>query len=328
MDEVTVAACRWLLAGSPPGGYSGPDPGGGHGLSPLLAGETGKRGAAIRSEMAWLRRREAMSSALCRLAEQGTGVWAYKGFDLAGTLYPFPGARPMSDVDLFTSKRDLPGVLEVFRADGWSAASPGRGLLSAGIVSEIKLIKHGMIVELHTHIFYFPALFPGRFPPGVMARGRILGPGLQGFPWDFELLVVVLHMLSNSSVRPVWWTDTVLLCMEIGRSRLWREFARSAWMSRFARPVSEVLAVAAEAGAPVPASVLRLLEKAHEAPSGILEALRLGRGRPTVMSLRCMTGWRRISWFYSLMWMLVSGRSPLSWDPPEGFSLRGRTSSS
>jgi len=314
MDGVTAAACSWLLAGSPSGGYSGPVPEKGHGLAPLLAGETGDTDTAMRSEAAWLRRRESLRSVLARLGERGTELWAFKGFDLAGTLYPFPGARPMSDVDLFVRKRDLPVILEAFRMDGWSAASPGSGLLSAGIVSEIKLMKERMIVELHTHIFYFPALFPGRFPPGILLRGRELEPGVRGFPWDFELLLVVLHMLSNPTVRPVWWTDIILLCMEMNRSGLWREFARGAWMSGFARPVSAVLVAAGEEGARVPDTVLRMLAGSPEAPPGILEALRTGSRRPTVMTLRYMTGWRRISWLYSLLWMLVSGRSAQSWD--------------
>lgn len=329
-DEVTASACRWLLEGAEPGRYCGPVPDPGHDLACLLARETGRRELVLSSEAVWVRRMESLRPVTERLHAAGADLRAAKGFDLAQCLYSSPGARPMSDVDLYVRQRDIAMVISVFRMDGWSVSLPGRGLLDSGVVSEVKLLKNDLIVELHTHVFYFPALFPGRLPRGLFEGGRELEPCLRGFPWPFGLLLAVLQVLSGPAVRPAWWTDICLLCREVDRSRLWREFTRYAWMTRLGPQVSGVLEEAVALGAPVPPGVLRVLRESPAAGYRCLAALRQGRRRPSVMNLLRLTGWRRVSWFYALLWMTVSRRDPMV---PEqqwkgSVSLRGRSSSS
>lgn len=314
-DEATVAACRWLLAGGQAGGYDGPDPGPDHDLAPLLSRETGRKDITLLAEAEWVRREEVLRSVLERIHGAGGTVWAFKGFDLARSLYPFTGARPMSDVDIFFRpfQRDL--VLDAFRYGGWSPGSPGGGVFASGIVSEMKLRKLDVLVELHSHIFYFPALFPGVLPRDLYGAGRDLSPGLKAFSWHNTLLLVILHMLVNRGHRPVWWVDLALLCQKVTLSGRWREFSFNASRTGFGHSVASILRAASRGlSAQVPEKDLEILERGGNRSESLLEGLRFGRGMPTAMNLRYLRGWKKISWLYSLLWMLVSRRRPVAWN--------------
>jgi hypothetical protein len=311
-DTITRAACRWLLAGGEPEGYAGPEPGSGHGLSPLLAGETGRRDISLSSAGMWFRQEQIVRTVLERISLENTEVWAVKGFDLARSVYPRPGSRPMNDTDLFMDPRNRQKILRIFRQAGWSRATPGDGVFSAGIVSEMKMIRQGMIVELHTHIFYFPATFPGRLPPDLFENGRLLEPGLMGFAWHNALLLVILHMLTNRVIRPVWWVDVCLLARKTTEAGNWDLFTRNALMTNLGHSIAEVLVTAGGMlDAPVPQSVIHALESCDSGREGVLERLTSRRMAPTLFNLRCLTGWKRVSWFYAFLWLVLTGRKTL-----------------
>lgn len=317
-DTVTAAACEWLLRGGSRGGYCGPDPGPGHDLTPLLARETGRERELLLFEAMWVRMEEVVRPALEAVERCPGSVWAFKGCDLARSLYPFPGARPMGDLDLFVRTAEAACVIDAFTGCGWSAGTPGRGIFSAGIVSEMKMQRLGVLAELHSHIFYFPATFPGRLPRDLFQEGRALRPGLMAFSWHNSLLMVVLHMLTNSGVRPVWWVDVCLLCREVCESSSWRDFARNARETLLGRSVSSVLRIASSRlGAPVPEEVMVSLENSRSCADAVLPGLRAGRKLPTLMNLRYLRGWRKISWFYALFCMILLRRRPVSWDPAD-----------
>lgn len=315
-DAVTAAACEWLLHGGSSGGYRGPDPGPGHDLTPLLARETGWEKMLLLSEAVWVRMEEVVRPALEEVARTSAAVRAFKGFDLAQSLYPFPGARPMSDLDLFVLKAEAPAVMDVFNGCGWTAGTPGKGIFSAGIVSEVKMQRLGVLVELHSHIFYFPATFPGRLPRDLFGEGRELRPGLKAFSWHNSLLMVILHLLTNSGVRPVWWVDVCLLCRKVGETASWKDFARNARETHLGKAISSVLRTAVSMlGAVVPEEVMSSLENGRSCGDSVLHGLRAGRKVPTLMNLRYLRGWRKVSWFYALLWMALLRRRPVRWDP-------------
>lgn len=317
-DAVTAAACEWLLRGGSRGGYSGPDPGPGHDLTPLLARETGREKELLLFEAMWVRMEEVVRPALEAVGRTTSSVWAFKGYDLAQSIYPFPGARPMGDLDLFVRKAEAPVVIDAFSGCGWSAGTPGRGIFSAGIVSEMKMQRLGVLVELHSHIFYFPATFPGRLPRDLFKEGRKLRPGLMAFSWHNSLLMVILHMLTNSGVRPVWWVDVCLLCRKVGEASSWRDFARNGRDTLLGAAVSSVLRTASvRLGAPVPEEVMVSLENSRGCGDSVLPGLRAGNRIPTLMNLRYLRGWRKVSWFYALLWMVLLRRRPISWDSGE-----------
>lgn len=310
-DEITKAACRWLLGGGTEGEYTGPAPPEGHDLAPLLSRETGSRELSLSSAAAWLRLEQIVRPVLQRIARMNLNIWAVKGFDLARSVYPFPGGRTMCDADLMLEMRSLNPVLDIFREMGWSRSSPGEGVFRSGIVSEMKLCRHAAMVELHTHIFYFPATFPGKLPEDLFSSGRELEPGLNGFLWHNALLMVLLHAVTNKSIRPVWWTDICLLCRRVEDTGTWDRFCRSSWYSRLGKPLADLLRAASnELNAPVPDEVtVFLAENCGEGK--VAEKLKAGRRKPTITNLIHLRGWKKISWLYSLFYLLLTGQSPL-----------------
>jgi len=311
-DVITKAACGWLLSGAVPGAYRGPDPGLTHDLSPLLSREMNRRDLELSAAAQWFRREQILRPVLERISEEGLAVWAMKGFDLAGSVYPFPGGRTMCDADLFIEKRSQRRILKVFDRSGWTRGSPGDGVFTAGIVSEMKMYRLGAMAELHTHIFYFPATFPGKLPYDLFENGRSLEPSLMGFAWHNALLMVLLHMITNSVVRPVWWLDVSLLCGKVTESGTWIEFARNAHLSRLGGAIAYLLSIASGAlGAPVPDKVTDVLKRSSGSREDIATRLRIGKKLPTLLNLKHLTGWKRISWFYALIWLVLTGQHPL-----------------
>lgn len=310
-DAVTRAVCRWLLDGAVAGGYRGPDVDPRHDLAPLLSRERGDRNTRFASSAAWFHLEQTVKPALERVAEQGLTVWAVKGFDLARSVYPFPGGRSMRDADLFLEPHSCREVVTGFRRAGWDCMTPGGGILSSGIVSEVKALRHGAMVELHTHIFYFPATFPGRLPPDLFQGGRQLEKGLKGFAWHNALLMVILHMLTNQVMRPVWWADVCLLCEKVSEAGTWALFTRNALLTRLGCPIGRILEASAAIGAPVSGRAVRTLECSERRWESILVAMKSRRKVPTLLNLRYLGGWRRVSWFHAMLWLVITRQSPL-----------------
>jgi len=311
-DEVTISVCRWLISGGEPGTYSGPDPGVSHELSALLSREIGRKELILSTTAEWVRMEEILSPVLDMIYADGSEVWAAKGFDLAGSIYPFPGARPMCDVDLFVENRNRDRILNKFYRAGWSKVSPGDGIFSAGIVSEMKLIRYGVLVELHTHMFYFPAVFPGNLPSDLFENGRPLRPGLIGFSWHNALLAVLVHMLTNEFLRPVWWVDVCLLCKKVSESGSWKPFVWNAFGTELGNPIAQILKMAvSDLNVPVPERVTEILTGARRGRDGIIDALKSGRKIPSLLNLKYLTGWKKISWSYALLWLVLSRQHPI-----------------
>lgn len=314
-DLITKEACKWLLAGAVSGGYTGPEPDIKHDLTPLLSRETGKQQVSLSAGAMWFRQEQILRTVLQRIAAEGMSVWAVKGFDLAGSVYPFPGGRPMCDADLFIEERNRQKILRIFRQAGWLKRSPGDGIFTSGIVSEMKMYKHGVMVELHSHIFYFPATFPGKLPFDLFDNGRLLEPGLMGFAWHNALLLVIIHMLANVSIRPVWWIDICLVCRKVTDAGTWDLFQRNAFGTKLGAVIAEPLEKAlSELNAPVPVEVIRVLKTAQSGREYILAKMRSGNKVPTLLNLRHLTGWKRISWGYALFWLILSRQHPLRRD--------------
>jgi hypothetical protein len=59
------------------------------------------------------------------LGDAGVGWAPFKGADVARRLYPDPGLRAMTDIDLLVRERDYRRAREALEADGWTNAAPG-----------------------------------------------------------------------------------------------------------------------------------------------------------------------------------------------------------
>ena len=311
-DTITKSACRWLLEGAIPGTYSGPDPGISHGLAPLLSRETGRKEISLSCTAMWFRQEQITRTVLQEIAKRGITVWAVKGFDLARSIYPFPGGRPMCDADLFIEGKDRSIIMDIFHKCGWSKGSPGDGVFTSGVVSEMKMFKHNVMVELHTHIFYFPATFPGKLPVDLFENGRFLEPGLMGFAWHNALLLVIIHLLTNVSIRPVWWVDVCILCQKVTEAGTWGQFRQNAFSTKLGSAIAQPLETAvSELNAEVPSGVILSLKNSRSGREDILAKLRIGNKVPTMLNLKYLNGWQRISWGYALFWLILSGKNPL-----------------
>lgn len=312
-DPVTSAACRWLVAGAVPGGYRGPEPDPGHDLCPLLCREFGRDDLALAGAAGWFRLEQTLRPVLKRVFDLGLQVWAMKGFDLARSVYPFPGGRPMGDADLMTGPGESSAVIGAFLRNGWTPGSPGDGVYSSGIVSEMKMYRHSVLAELHTHIFYFPATFPGKLPSDLYRGGRTLEPGLAGFAWHNALLVVLLHILTNREILPRWWADASLLCVRVTEAGGWDRFTANALGTRLARPMSFLLGTARESfDAPVPERTVSLLSRQGPEGEKMIRLMGSRRKMPTLVNLIRLRGWRRVSWLNALFWLVLTGQRPVS----------------
>ncbi|MBD3370255.1 hypothetical protein GF402_07835 [Candidatus Fermentibacteria bacterium] len=311
-DQVTAAACRWLLDGAAEGRYRGPRPPLDHELAPLLSTETGRPRLGLSSAAAWTRIHQTMAPALRRLDRAGVHVWAIKGYDLALSVYPRPGSRPMRDADLMVRTEDLPVVRNVLKTLGWSEASPGDGLLYSGIVAECKYQKGSVLVETHTHPFYYPALYPGRLPPDLLEDGRSLGPGLRGLNWRYAMLIVAVHALTSPPLRAVWWTDLALLSATVDESVGWAGFSFWACNSGLGPGVGRLLqTLRRRTGAPVPRRVIDVLLAAPDR-SVVLSSIRKGGGRPTLRNVLALRGWRKLSFAVCTIFRVFGSRPPLT----------------
>jgi hypothetical protein len=308
-DPILAAACAWLAAADGHAAYAGPDPGD-HDLAPLLSRETGRRQLYLSWTAEWFRSEETVRPALAGTADSGARLWAVKGADLARSVYPFPAARTMCDLDFMVERDHLGRVLSAFAAEGWKLASPGWGVFTSGIVSELKLSKSGIRVELHTHPFYFPATFPGRLPGDLLLGGRELDTGLLGLAWHNALLWCVLHMLTNRVLRPVWWVDLFLLSCRVSGAGTWREFYAGAAGTGLGGAVSDLLSDAVRrTGAPVPPDVTSSLAACRSRRERVLEGLLGESGRPSLTNLLHLGGWRRVSWLFAVLWLRATGGS-------------------
>ncbi|MEN8210016.1 MAG: hypothetical protein ABFR50_12280, partial [Candidatus Fermentibacteria bacterium] len=63
--------------------------------------------------------------------------------------------------------------------------------------------------------------------------------------------------------------------------------------------------------APVPDGVVHALRMSSGGRDDIIEKLKSGRKVPTLLNLRYLTGWRKVSWFYALLWLVLTGQHPL-----------------
>jgi hypothetical protein len=56
---------------------------------------------------------------------------------------------------------------------------------------------------------------------------------------------------------------------------------------------------------------MKVLRMSNSGREDIIEKLKSGSKVPTLLNLRYMTGWRKVSWLYALFWLVLTGQHPL-----------------
>lgn len=244
-------------------------------------------------------RGEILRIATDRLASFHVPFLLWKGADFAVSLYPSPGMRPMSDIDLLIPLEFAGEASSLLVSAGFRRYSPGNGLFTSGIIGETKFSRGGFLLELHTHPLYHPAVLPGRIP-GVseLKPGRYPG----GYPaphWPETMLYTLLHHSGSPGLSRWQLNDVGLLCGRMDPS-CWERFAflaaRSGWGSRMA-------AVLRSYGEGVPEAVLDVLGNERYNRDK-------GKGTGTLQAFLAVRGWRKIAFGAGIFHRAVTGRKP------------------
>lgn len=143
---------------------------------------------------------------------QGRQIMVFKGGSYIYRLYPKPGLRPLSDVDLLVRPQD--GVwLETYLV--------GAGYLSRPPYRHVFSHPNGAVFDLHLE-----PLSPFRRPIHRISEqlwkeaqplwegSQILAPSLE-----HELLLAILHACKHNFTRAIWLIDIALLFHRVDRAR-------------------------------------------------------------------------------------------------------------
>jgi hypothetical protein len=242
--------------------------------------------------------------------QAGLDTLVLKGVPLGLMYYQDVALRPMADADVLVPANRAAEALEIIRAAGWAAKDdplewPPRFSASRAFSNPL-----GLELDLHCHVLH-ECLDAGADDDfWAAARPITIGGAttLALCPAD-QLLHVIAHGFRRSTVPPVRWVaDAVTVIRASGRGLDWDRLIAQARQRRLTRIVGASLAyVAASFDVPVPAAVIRVLEKS---PASINERLeRWARTRPSALRAG-VEAWSE--------YVRAAGREP-QWSGPFGF---------
>ena len=205
-----------------------------HGIAPLLYSHLKDAGVEpplnIRRELAglYLRHRESnrvnftvLSKILTALESADIPVLVLKGAALAHLIYPEPGLRPISDLDLLVPRAAAPRVQKILGALGFLVPStfvPGR-IFSPKHMAPAIVQMDGFSVVAEVHFSLFPPSISPPFdfntlespplafrlePNGIIASTL----GFEETLWYLCLHLSAIHPLYGQS-RLIWMADIV-----------------------------------------------------------------------------------------------------------------------
>ena len=172
-----------------------------HLLGPLAhrAGWPGFRGDHAAASIQADRRAAVTLEAVAALADAGIAVMLLKGIAYAGTLYPDPALRPMSDVDLLVPADrygDAIGVLG--RLGYWHAGTPDQ---LSGPNHGFTLKRKDGAIDVHRHITHAGRTSIDLEALWSEARPASIRGALRAAP-SHEYLIHVAHMARHELAVP------------------------------------------------------------------------------------------------------------------------------
>ncbi|MCD4848764.1 MAG: hypothetical protein K8R76_11325, partial [Candidatus Aegiribacteria sp.] len=57
--------------------------------------------------------------------------------------------------------------------------------------------------------------------------------------------------------------------------------------------------------------VIEVLNRDDSGRENIVEKLKTGQKKPTLLNIKHLKGWKKISWAYALLWLVLTGQHPL-----------------
>jgi hypothetical protein len=144
-------------------------------------------------------------AALKEIAEQGVPFVLMQGAALLADIYPDPGLRPLSDIDVWVLPRNRARLLAVLSHLGFEENPLVPGVLRRGAV----------LVDVHTHLDWAERIPASRFlfalDPEEIHRScrRVAWDGLQisclgGYD---QVIYLAVHAVKHNLERLVWLAD-------------------------------------------------------------------------------------------------------------------------
>lgn len=177
-----------------------------------------------------------LSALLADLRRSGVEPIVLKGMALGATLYPAPGARPVSDLDLLVERGQMGAVREIFNGRGYRdhGLDPEDHLAFGSHLHAWREMAGGgrVAVEVHWNLVHDPGV--ARHIDLVGLRGRAWPADLGGFsalvldPAD-QLIHAAAHLLQHGhGWSLLWLLDLRLLAGRYAAGWDWRELVARA----------------------------------------------------------------------------------------------------
>ena len=144
-------------------------------------------------------------AALKEIAEQGVPFVLMQGAALLADIYPDPGLRPLSDIDVWVLPRNRARLLAVLSHLGFEENPLVPGVLRRGAV----------LVDVHTHLDWAERIPASRFlfalDPEEIRRScrRVAWDGLQlsCLGGHDQVIYLAVHAVKHNMERMVWLAD-------------------------------------------------------------------------------------------------------------------------
>jgi hypothetical protein len=177
--------------------------------------------ADVRRRLAVLRERATLNHLLAtatlgdigRAYDDADLSWVVmKGPAVAALLYPEPGDRSYTDLDLLIDRRDFPRAVRVLEELGFRHHIHNWALAETMLAGEIQLSNASVTVDLHWHFHYSP-LDRRPFaidPQAMIERSRRVGiSGVEAPTLDpvDTLLTLAFHAARSDGHRLIWFKD-------------------------------------------------------------------------------------------------------------------------
>jgi hypothetical protein len=156
-------------------------------------------------------------------SKNGMPFWGLKGQGIAGTLYPFAGARQSKDIDILVRPSDADAALDIMQKGGFKAATTRTADISnvrhfrSGLAKDAMFYdgQFGQQIEMHRRLLYVEPSGFSALVRGETAAGEFITvDGVAG------MFYIIMHGAMDYWSRLKWLIDLSFICRRIDSERL------------------------------------------------------------------------------------------------------------